>query len=940
MFATINSRVLRILFRMISAAKHSLVFTFLFLAFLPKANATHYRAGEITYRYIGNFKFEVTVITYSKFDGPSQWADRDSIEIFWGDGTSSIVCRSNGPVNSSGCRDGVIISTNPISIKMSEYTTQHTYPGIPPNKFYIIGFFDMNRIDGINNIDNGNSVNIPFYVEDTLKFPVSLESIGGNSSPILFSRPIDYANVNDTFYHNPGAFDPDGDSLDFQFITPLQDHNVNVPLHLQPDVYCPTNDVFTLNHKTGEIIWAVPCQPGIFNIAILIREFRNGVNLGTLIRDMQIIVLNNINNPPQIADVTDTCIRAGDTLRINVTATDNPGQTVTLTATGGPFQLGVAPAIFTATAGNPANGTFNWNTVCNHIQAQPYIIVFKAEDNFNVGGTIFPLVDLETWVVRVIPPPVENLTGTATNTGIVLNWQNPYKCASFQNFRGFSVWRKTGCDDFIPDYCETGLAGRGYTKLTNNNIFTYTYTDATPVVGQQYTYRVLAEFYKLPPSGNVNFKYDVIESVPSNEVCVFKPVNIPVILNVDVEQTDATNGQIFVRWSKPLAGGNNLDTIQNPPPYRFDLYRGNGFNLQNPVLIYSVTANSYATLTDTSFTDTGINTANNPWSYRLIFYSNNDTIGVTAAASSVYLTVNPSDQSLILNWQENVPWVNDSFSVFRLNKTTSLFDSIGISYTHQYADTGLINDSTYCYYVKSYGHYTLDAFPKPLINKSQQQCAVPVDTVPPCPPTLTVQNDCNQYNGQPWNTTQFINYLRWTNENDSCANDITRYYIYYGNDSMSMALIDSILSKDDTTYQHIMNDNLAGCYAVTALDRIGNQSRFSNVFCIDNCPYYVLPNTFTPNGDGQNDIFHPYKPYRFVPKIEMRIYNRWGEEVFRTEDPEINWDGTDQKTGKPLNDAVYLYAGFYYEQHLGGLVKKPLSGEKKGGGIIHLIRGK
>jgi hypothetical protein len=69
-----------------------------------------------------------------------------------------------------------------------------------------------NRIDGINNIDNGNSVNIPFYVEDTLKFPTDAANIGLNNSPILLYPPIDYANVNDTFYHNPLAYDPDGDS--------------------------------------------------------------------------------------------------------------------------------------------------------------------------------------------------------------------------------------------------------------------------------------------------------------------------------------------------------------------------------------------------------------------------------------------------------------------------------------------------------------------------------------------------------------------------------------------------------------------------------------------------------------------------------------------------------------------------------------------------------
>ena len=64
---------------------------------------------------------------------------------------------------------------------------------------------------------------------------------------------------------------------------------------------------------------------------------------------------------------------------------------------------------------------------------------------------------------------------------------------------------------------------------------------------------------------------------------------------------------MFVRWSKPLAGGNNLDTIQNPPPYRFDLYRGNGFNFTNPQMIYSTTdAPSFSALVDTFYTDNGL----------------------------------------------------------------------------------------------------------------------------------------------------------------------------------------------------------------------------------------------------------------------------------------------------------------------------------------------
>lgn len=934
----------RILPPMNFSGKYFLFFFFVMLAFGKSAYATHYRAGEVIYKLIGNFQYEVTIITYTKNDGQSILADRDTVKVGWGDGTSQVLERTNGfDADGNGFLDGVIIAANPVTIKKSEYKGTHTYPGVPPppNRFYIIQFYDQNRIDGINNIDNGNSVDIAFFVEDTLKFPTDLANIGFNASPILLYPPIDYANLNDTFYHNPLAYDPDGDSLDFQLVACLQDHNQQVPVYSFPNQYCTAqgvpNNTFTIDHHTGQIVWAVPCRVGIYNIAILIREFRNGINLGTLIRDMQIIVDNQPNDPPQISEVHDTCVRAGEKLIIHAIARDpNIGQQVTMTADGAPFHLSSSPAVYSpGVSGNPTSGTFTWQTDCSHIQSQNYITAFRAIDNYQLP----PLVDLQTWQIHVIAPPPLNLTSVATSQKVVLNWQNPYVCASSSNFRGFSVWRKIGCDSFISDYCETGLAGHGYTKITGANIFAYTYTDYTTLVGQQYSYRIVAHFATLSPNGL--FLLDASESVASDEVCVFMPISVPVIINVDVTQTDVANGKIYVRWMKPLTGGINLDTIQNPPPYRFDLYRGNGFNFSNPLLIYTTAdAASYSALIDTDYTDININTKDSAFTYKVFLFANNDTVGPSAAASSVYLKVLASDQSLVLNWQENVPWTNDSFAIYRLNKITSLFEAIDTAYAHSYVDTGLINDSTYCYYVQAYGHYTVAAFPKPLINKSEEACGIPIDTTPPCPPVLSVRNDCDQFNGQPWTAAEFINYLSWSIQNDPCSFDINRYYIYYGNDSASMTLVDSVLSKDDTTYNHVLKESLAGCYAVTALDRVGNQSRYSNVFCIDNCPYYILPNTFTPNGDGQNDFFHPFYPYRFVPKIEMKIYNRWGEEVFNTEDPEIHWDGKDQKSAKDCSEGVYVYGGYYYEQHQTGLVRKPLSGEKKGGGFIHLIRGK
>jgi gliding motility-associated-like protein len=84
----------------------------------------------------------------------------------------------------------------------------------------------------------------------------------------------------------------------------------------------------------------------------------------------------------------------------------------------------------------------------------------------------------------------------------------------------------------------------------------------------------------------------------------------------------------------------------------------------------------------------------------------------------------------------------------------------------------------------------------------------------------------------------------------------------------------------------------------------------------------VLPNSFSPNGDGENDFFRVltnvdedqnftnnandgFKEGGAIAEIDLRVYNRYGQMVFRTTNPHEGWDGTFK--GKPLNPATYTY---------------------------------
>ena len=55
-------------------------------------------------------------------------------------------------------------------------------------------------------------------------------------------------------------------------------------------------------------------------------------------------------------------------------------------------------------------------------------------------------------------------------------------------------------------------------------------------------------------------------------------------------------------------------------------------------------------------------------------------------------------------------------------------------------------------------------------------------------------------------------------------------------------------------------------------------------------PYVFIPNTFTPNGDGDNDSFKVEG--NFIEALTISIYDRWGEQVFHTNNRDKYWDGT------------------------------------------------
>ncbi|MFZ4545418.1 MAG: gliding motility-associated C-terminal domain-containing protein [Saprospiraceae bacterium] len=851
-----------------------LVFVLLFF-FLLSAFATHERAAEITYRRISNtsLQYEIKLVTYTYTPSP---ADRPQLEILWGDGSSDQVQRT-------------LKAFLPGDITRNEYVTTHTYPG---DGTYRISMEDPNRNNGVINIPN--SVNVPIFVETMLIISPFINP--KNNSPQLLNPPLDMGCVGYLFVHNPGAYDPDGDSLSYKLVKCRGAQGLEIPGYSFPQA----STSFSINPVTGDLIWQNPMMQGEFNVAILIEEWRNGVRIGYITRDMQIIIAACSNHPPVIDPLPDTCVEAGDTLVFNVHASDPDGNTITLSAVGSPLILIYSPAIFPTTVAAPVvNSIFYWETKCEHVRKQAYQVSFKAVDN----GSPVMLSAYRNRFIRVVGPAPKNFTVIATGNAMTLMWNKSF-CT---NAVGYKIYRRNGYYGYFHGYCETGVpAYTGYTLLAvKTNINDTTYLDNNNgsglLHGIDYCYIVIAYY----PDG--------AESYACLEACAALKRDVPIITNITITQTHAINGADTVAWSKPT----ELDTIQLPGPYKYLIYRSADFNGSNFTLI-----DSLADINDTIYANTGINTLGFPYSYRIDFYNdqigNRIKIGATHVASSVFLSLTPGDRKMKLNWNFNVPWVNTYYIIYRKNVLTAAFDSIGIATSTQYTDKNLMNGTNYCYYVKSVGNYSISSIISPIINLSQEACGIPIDLEPPCPPQLTVRPDCRI----PANTLDWIT-------NDSCAYDLLKYYIWY-TPTLNGSLY-KLQTIDNPTIKQYIHTNIvtvAGCYAINAVDSNSNIGILSNLVCIDidSCAFYHLPNVFTPNGDGINDVFRPYLPYQGVEKIGLTIFNRWGSMVFETSNPDINWNGKEQNTNNDCSEGVYFYVCDVYELRLKGINVRQLHG--------------
>jgi hypothetical protein len=939
------------------------------LALFSETRATHLRAGEITAIRVNcsGRTYRITVTVYIDTESRIMFGGQNEI-LYFGDSTWVEV-----PETATIMRPD--LGSN---MGMASFTIEHTYAG--PGRF-LIRYAEPFRNGDVVNLDN--PLNTMFYIETSI---IIDPFIGCDNAPLLLIPPIDKACTGAAWFHNPGAYDLDGDSLSFDLVVPYQDKGVPVSNYRLPDkkefydkvgiIYNEGNEdgdgepTFTIDQKTGTLTWDAPGAAGEYNIAFVVKEWRkvNGVWLlmGYVERDMQIIVEDCENQRPELIIPNDICVEAGEEINMDIFAFDPDSDSVRIEAFSEVFVLNPGPARMIPAPNNGPNVkslasspskhakvVFNWKTGCTHVKDQPYQVVFKVTDRPAKGPK---LIEFKTWNIRVVGPAPkwDNLALDPPSRSATVAWE-PYPCGTAERME---VYRRVDQYPYTPPECVTGIpAFLGYVKVADLPISQTSFHDTNAgrglAVGAQYCYRLVA-VYKQPGGG---------ESYVSRDTCL-APIkaDAPVITNVSVVKTDIADGEIEIRWLTAF----DVDQTQFPPPYKYEVWRAEGIAGKNKLTQVS------GLITETSFVDTspGLNTEDMFYNYRIIQYDGtNRLVDTSSVASSVRVEATPAVKKIDLAWAADVPWSNRIESnpwhlIYRggLNDAQlTLIDTVvvtaeGFRYTDEGQHGELKETEFYCYVIETRGGYGNPNIPEPLINYSQRICAQPNDTEKPCAPVINITAmTCEEQAIESFcGFGPFRNLVTWDQPTDTCRGDIRSYQIWIADKIGGEYSLYRENVRD--TFFIDTNENLrsfARCYKIASVDRSNNVSEFSEEYCFDNCPYYELPNVFTPNGDAYNELFSAFgDPTRYVPEepvdqgrcarfvesVDFVVYNRWGSEVYRTSNLRedriyIRWDGRDTQ-GNELGTGVY-----FYKATVRFITVDPEQEETEYKGWVNLIRG-
>jgi len=293
--------------------KKTLSIFFLLFIIFTNSWATHVIGGDISVEWISQNNYKIHANIYrDDIAGLATMPASLTVGIYE-IGTNNLVTTVNVPRISMSIvpLGDQCYSPDPNAIRIQEGVFESSFNVNIPNSTTGNGYYVQTEIYARNtiavNLDNFNDYGMTFYCE------IPDPAIGQNSSPQFSNYPADaYFCINSNKTFNFNTTDPDGDSLVYSLVTPLSSNTTaggnfttagsgaypyypTVPWNVGGG-YSLSNIVggsspMSIDPVTGDIT-AIPSIQGVFTFAVRVEEYRNGVKIGEIRRDVQYNSLN------------------------------------------------------------------------------------------------------------------------------------------------------------------------------------------------------------------------------------------------------------------------------------------------------------------------------------------------------------------------------------------------------------------------------------------------------------------------------------------------------------------------------------------------------------------------------------------------------------------------------------------------------------------------
>ncbi len=399
--------------------------TFLLVAVMAVSTyATHLMGGQIVATNIGGYDYQIEFTAYRDTIGIPMQLVAD-FNVFEQDTSGAWNLLFTSTVNYDTTSGGLMPSV--VSVYGVEVYTFIDTITMPGDGYYAISWDNCCR--------NGAIINMSNPLSESMKLStfLTVDSLNPNSSASYTTPPVAYLPAHTLWQYNPLPFDPDGDSLAWYLDVPLDDNGTVTGYEFLSDsAYSDSAAVFALDSVTGALTWSAK-MVGNFVASFIVEEFRNGVSIGSMRRDMQFIVIPDTSNAmPQISNMQSVPTSSGgypyvvlspnQNYQLHLLASDaDVNDVVNMTGFGEPFDLTTAAATMNVVPtgnGNEIEGTFSWTPDVSAVRTAPYLAVFRVSDQmfyfdetiqFEVSSTTSIDDNNRLTIQNIYPNPVNNI---------------------------------------------------------------------------------------------------------------------------------------------------------------------------------------------------------------------------------------------------------------------------------------------------------------------------------------------------------------------------------------------------------------------------------------------------------------------------------------------------------------------------------------------------